>query len=220
MRLHTQPVPAPAATCPAPTVLVDAVGSTEVSLRIPGGSDLSWTVECITDGDADWQTGGYGTSDTTYTKIDLTPSTHYTFRITSFCTDTNTTVFKHVLTNCVPDTVPYVEDFEDMPDCLRSTPGSAGNSPELGWSHGHSGTYDIKLNGGTLILPLFDVSTDSLELSFWAQNFTTNATLNLYVGVVSDPLDPATFVPVDTIIVPRNWTPVVVRFDDHPGIAG
>ncbi|MBO4586408.1 MAG: T9SS type A sorting domain-containing protein [Bacteroidales bacterium] len=220
MRLHTQPVPAPAATCPAPTVLVDAVGSTEVSLRIPGGSDLSWTVECITDGDADWQTGGYGTSDTTYTKIDLTPSTHYTFRITSFCTDTNTTVFKHVLTNCVPDTVPYVEDFEDMPDCLRSTPGSAGNSPELGWSHGHSGTYGIKLNGGTLILPLFDVSTDSLELSFWAQNFTTNATLNLYVGVVSDPLDPATFVPVDTIIVPRNWTPVVVRFDDHPGIAG
>ncbi len=223
MRLHTQPVPAPASTCPAPTVLVDAVGSTEVSLRIPGGSDLSWTVECITDGDAAWQTGGYGTSDTTYTMTGLTPSTHYTFRISNLCTDTFSTVFKHILTNCVPDTVPYVEDFEGlyfMPDCMRSTPGSAGDIPELAWSHGHSGTCGVKLNGGTLVLPSFDVPTDSLELSFWAQNGTVNATLNLYVGVVSDPLDPATFVPVDTITVPQSWTPVVVRFDGHPGIAG
>ena len=223
MRLHTQPVPAPAATCPAPTVLVDAVGSTEVSMRIPGGSNLSWTVDCITDGDAAWQTGGYGTSDTTYTMTGLTPNTHYTFRITSFCTDTFTTVFKHILTNCDPDTVPYVEDFEGMyylPDCLRSTPGSASNGPELAWSHSHSGTIGVKLNGGTLILPSFDVPTDSLELSFWTQNGTVNATLNLYVGVVSDPLDSTTFVPVDTITVPQSWTPVVVRFDGHPGIAG
>ncbi len=221
MRLHTQP--APASTCPAPTVLADAVGSTEVSLRIPGGSNLSWSVECITDGDAAWRTGGYGTSDTTYTMTGLTPSTHYTFRITNFCTDTFSTMFKHILTNCVPDTVPYVEDFEgrySLPDCLRSTPSSAGNIPELAWNHSHSGTYGVKLNGGTLILPLFDVPTDSLELSFWAQNGTVNATLNLYVGTVSDPLDPTTFVPVDTITVPRSWIPVIVRFDSHPGIAG
>ncbi|MBP5546894.1 MAG: fibronectin type III domain-containing protein [Bacteroidales bacterium] len=221
MRLHTQP--APASTCPAPTVLVDAVGSTEVSLRIPGGSNLSWSVECITDGDAAWRTGGYGTSDTTYTMTGLTPSTHYTFRITNFCTDTFSTMFKHILTNCVPDTVPYVEDFEgrySLPDCLRSTPSSAGNIPELAWNHSHSGTYGVKLNGGTLILPLFDVPTDSLELSFWAQNGTVNATLNLYVGTVSDPLDPTTFVPVDTITVPRSWIPVIVRFDSHPGIGG
>ena len=220
MRLHTQPVPAPASTCPAPTVLVDAVGSTEVSLRIPGGSNLSWSVNCITDGDAAWRTGGYGTSDTTYTMTGLTPSTHYTFRITNLCTDTFSTVFKHILTNCVSDTVPYVEDFEGVPDCWRSTPGSSGNSPELAWSHSHSGTVGVKLNGGTLILPLFDVPTDSIELSFWTQNGTVNATLNLYVGVVSDPLDSTTFVPVDTITVPQSWTPVVVRFDGHPGIAG
>lgn len=222
MRLHTQPVPTPASTCPAPSVLVDAVGSTEVSMRIPG-SNLLWIVECITDGDSAWRTGGYGTSDTTYTMTGLTPSTHYTFRITSFCTDTFSTVFKHILTNCVPDTVPYVEDFEGMgylPDCLRSTPGSAGNSPELAWNHSHSGTNGVKLNGGTLVLPPFDVPTDSLELSFWAQNGTTNATLNLYVGVVPNPLDPATFVPVDTITVPHIWIPVVVRFDSRPGIAG
>jgi hypothetical protein len=194
-----------------------------VALRIVGGSGYSRTVECITDGDAAWRTDGYGTSDTTYTMTNLSPNTHYTFRVTSFCTDTFTTVFKHILTNCVPDTVPYVEDFEGvycLPDCLRSTPGSAGSSPELAWSHSHSGTTGVKLNGGTLILPSFDVPTDSLELSFWANNGTVNATLNLYVGVVSDPLDPATFVPVDTIIVPRSWIPVVVRFDGHPGIAG
>ncbi len=223
MRLHTQPVPAPVSTCPAPSVLVDAMGSTEVNVRIPGGSNLLWTVECITDGDGAWQTGGYGTSDTTYTMTGLTPNTHYTFRITNFCTDTFSTVFKHILTNCVPDTVPYVEDFEGlyfMPDCMRSTPGSAGDTPELDWSHSHSGICGVKLNGGTLVLPSFDVPTDSLELSFWAQNGTVNATLNLYVGVVSDPLDPATFVPVDTITVPQSWTPVVVRFDGHPGIAG
>lgn len=224
MRLHTQPVPVPAATCPAPTVMVDSIGPTEVRVkRIPGNYDLSWNVECITDGDNEWQSGGYGTGDTLFTMAGLTPNTHYTFRINAVCADTTTSVLKHILTNCVPDTVPFVEDFDEMsylPGCWSTTPGTAGEHPNLEWLNYHSSHYSIRLNGGTLVLPPFDVPTDSLEIAFWAKNGTTNATLNLLVGAIVDPLDPATFIPVDTITLPRSWTPVVVRFDGHPGIVG
>ena len=225
MRLHTQPVPAPATTCPAPTLRVHSLGDTEVGLTCgSGGSGLSWTAECIADGYAAWYSNGYGTSDTTFVMTGLRPHTHYTFRVTSFCADTSTTVLKHILTNCPSDTVPFSEDFETTlwwPDCWSRTAGSAGDLPSMS-GPGHSSSRSLQLKGGTVVLQPFGVPADSLELSFWVRNGSGNATLSLYVGVVTDPLDLTTFVPVDTIVVPRNptWNSVVMRLDNYPGIEG
>ena len=224
MRLHTQPVPTAVATCPAPSLWVDSLGSTAVKMRwSPGYQDTSWTLECIADGDTAWHTSGLVWGDTAYTITGLRPGSDYTFRLTAFCADTFTTVLKHVLTNCTPTTLPYAENFDSawfIPDCWNVVPGAAGDKPILSSRH-HSGSRAVQLKGGAVVLPAFDATPDSLELYFWALS-NGGSNRNLYVGMVADPLDMSTFVPIDTVEVPNYsiWNAVAVRTDRYSRTAG
>ena len=228
MRLHTQPAPTTAATCPAPTLRVDSVGATGVRVNwSPGYQDTSWTVEAIQDGDTAWRNSGLLWGDTTYTITGLTPNTHYTLRLTAYCTDTFTSVLHHVLTNCLPTTLPYSEGFENwsIPACWQTCEGGwtgGANTPAISSSYSHSSNRSVMLNSGSLVLPPFDAPADSLELSFWAKNGSTTSSLNLYVGIVINPVDMTTFVPIDTVAVSRytTWNPCVVRFDNYTGVSG
>ena len=56
----------------------------------------------------------------------------------------------------------------------------------------------MQLYGGAVVLPAFDAPADSLELYFWAKS-GGGSIRNLYVGLVTDPLDMSTFVPLDTV---------------------
>ncbi len=139
MRLHTQPVPAAATTCPAPTLHVDSVGATAVRVNwSPGYQDTSWTVEAIADGDTGWRSSGLVWGDTTYNMTGLNPNTHYTFRLTAYCTDTFTSVLHHVMTNCTPTALPFSEDFEGTwsnQTCWTRIQSSTGESPELAYNY-------------------------------------------------------------------------------------
>ena len=225
LRLHTQPVPASAATCSAPTLWVDSLGSTAMKMMWnPGYRDTMWTVECITDGDTAWHTSGLVWGDTSYTMTGLTPNSDYTFRLTAFCTDTFTTVLKHVLTNCLPTALPYTENLESswsIPDCWYVVPGMAGDKPEVSSRYSHTGLHAVQLKGGAVVLPDFDATSDSLELYFWAKS-NGGSNRNLYVGMVTDPLDMSTFVPLDTVTVPNytNWVAAAVRTDRYSRSSG
>ena len=225
MRLHTQPVSSTVAACPAPTMWVDSAGSTAVKMKWnPGYRDTMWTVECITDGDTAWHTSGLVWGDTSYTMTGLTPNSNYTFRLTAFCTDTFTTVWKRVLTNCVPTALPYAENLESawgVPSCWYASPGAVGDRPAVTTRYTHTGSRAMQLYGGAVVLPAFDAPADSLELYFWAKS-GGGSVRNLYVGLVTDPLDLSTFVPLDTVVVPNytNWVPVAVRTDRYPWEAG
>ena len=225
MRLHTQPVPSPVATCPAPTLWVDSLGATAVKMKWnPGYRDTMWRMECITDGDTAWHTSGLVWGDTSYTMTGLTPNNDYTFRLTAFCTDTFTTVLKHVLTNCVPTALPYVENLESawgVPSCWYASPGAAGDRPAVSSRYTHTGSRAMQMYGGAVVLPAFDAPADSLELYFWAKS-GGGSNRSLYVGLVTDPLDLSTFVPLDTVTVPNNanWVAAAVRTDRYPREAG
>ncbi len=225
MRLHTQPVSQVVTGCPAPTLWVDSAGATALRMRwSPGYQDTSWVVECVADGDTSWHGSSLVWGDTSYTLTGLTPNTHYTVRLTAFCTDTFTTVLRHVVTNCTPAVLPYSEGFEgqwDMPDCWLTMLGSRGDYPAVGTTP-HSGIRSVWMKGGTVVLPAVDAEPDSVEISFFAyfsENPSYVPTADLYVGMVSDALDFSTFVPVDTVTLSRHagWTPVVVRFDHYSG---
>ena len=225
MRLHTQAVPPAVATCPAPTLWVDSLGSTAVKMKWnPGYRDTLWRVECITDGDTAWHTSGLVWGDTSYTMTGLTPNRDYTFSLTAFCTDTFTTVLKHVRTNCVPMALPYTEGLEsswNIPGCWYVVPGSAGGKPVVSSSYAHTGSHAVQLKGGAVVLPDFDATPDSLELYFWAKS-GGGSIRNLYVGMVTDPLDMSTFVPLDTVTVPNyaNWVAAAVRTDRYSRLSG
>jgi hypothetical protein len=224
MRLHTQPA-TPVATCPAPVVWVDSLGSDAVRLRWrPGYQDTSWTVECVADGDTAWRSSGLLWGDTAYTMTGLSPNTHYFFRLTAFCTDTFTTVMKHVLTNCTHSPLPYSENFEgswQVPSCWNTIAGAAGTMPGINSSYSHSATRSVRLQGGAVVLPAFNTSPDSLELYFWAKS-NGGSIRNLYVGMVTDPLDLSTFYPLDTVAVPRSadWVSASVRTSRYPRSSG
>lgn len=225
MRLYTQPVSSVVATCPAPTMWVDSLGTDAVRMKwSPGYRDTMWTVECITDGDTAWHASGLVWGDTSYTMTGLTPNTNYTFRLTAYCTDTFTTVLKHVLTNCTPTVLPYTENFESswsIPSCWYVTSGTAGDSPIVTSSYHHTGSHAVQLKGGAVMLPAFDAEPDSLELYFWAKS-NGGSNRNLYVGMVTDPLDLSTFYPLDTVAVPNyaDWVPASVRTSRYPHSSG
>ena len=232
MRLHTQPAPTPVSTCPAPTLWMDSIGSTAAKVRwSPGYQDTLWTVDCITDGDTAWHTSGPLWGDTSYTLTGLNPNSHYTVRLTAFCTDTFTNVDKHLFTNCTPTALPYAEGLEgiwSVPDCWRTTIGWNDNYPSIvsggsfGANRSHSGDHGLQLNNGTVILPAFEAPVDSLELSLWARNGQSSSNQTLHLGVVTNPLDITSFIPIDTVALLNSgaWTPVVVRFDSYAGTSG
>ena len=216
MRLHTQPVSQVVTGCPAPTLWVDSAGATALRVQwSPGFQDTSWVVECVADGDTSWHGSSLVWGDTSYTLTGLTPNTHYTVRLTAFCTDTFTTVLRHVVTNCTPAVLPYSEGFEgqwDMPDCWLTMWGSRGDYPAVGTTP-HSGIHSVWMKGGAVVLPAVDAEPDSVEISFFAyfsESPSYVPTADLYVGMVSDALDFSTFVPVDTVTLS-------VRFDHYSG---
>ena len=223
MRLHTMPVSTTVTSCPAPTLRVDSLGSTAVKMRwTPGYQDTSWRVDFITDGDTAWRTSGLLWGDTSYTITGLVPSIHYTLRLTAFCTDTFTTVLKHLLTNCIPTVLPYAEYLDStwsVPGCWFVAPGTAGDVPIVSSRFSHSGSRSLNLKGGAVVLPEFDAPPDSLELYFWAK-CNGGSWRDLYVGLVTDPLDLSTFVPLDTVSCYSSWIPVAVRTDRYPRSSG
>lgn len=221
MRIHTQPVVMPA-RCPAPTLHFDSVGADAVRMVwSPSYRDTSWTVRCITDGDTAWRSSGLIWGDTLYTLAGLTPNTRYEFRFTAYCTDTETTIIKHLETSCLPDTLPYLQGFEgiySLPSCWSFTPGRL-NKPGLYSNSYHQGSSSLKMNGGGAILPLFDTPPDSLELQFWIRNGASgNTPLHLIVGMVTDPSDMTTFMPIDTVSIlnSQSWQPQIINFEDYP----
>ncbi|MCQ2296359.1 MAG: fibronectin type III domain-containing protein [Bacteroidales bacterium] len=220
MRIHTIPA-TPASTCPPPTLRFDSIGADAVRMVwSPGYQDTSWVVRCIADGDTAWHSSGLVWGDTTYTMTGLTPNTLYEVRLTAFCSDTETTIVKHLHTNCIPDTVPFREGFEslyNLPTCWSFTRGGTGSLPAF-YSDAHTGSCCLQMNGGAAILPLFDVSPDSLELQLWVSSRQGgNVPMQLIVGIVIDPSDMTMFVPFDTITIRNSegWQPKIVQFEGY-----
>ena len=96
---------------------------------------------------------------------------------------------------------------------------TADQSPQIyyGSSYSHSGNYSMRLYyRGYTALPIFQTPVDSLMLKFWLKQ--TSSSYQLVVGVMTNPNDPSTFVPVDTI---RNSTTdyeyIEVYFDNYEG---
>ncbi len=227
MRLHTEPVDDVNTKCPPPTVWADSIGSDAVRLVwSTGGSDTAWVVEAMTDGDTVWRSSGV-LNDTTYTMAGLSLGTDYIFRVTAFCTDTFVHVIKHIVTACQSDSIPYFEGLvglTDVPTCWQTTVGMSGGVPPLVIKcptvvsgERYRTSKSVRLNGESVTLPIFNVPIDSLDLYFWAKSCHPDSSVDLYVGVVTDPLDVATFVPFDTVAVTHEmeWIPVTVRFEGY-----
>lgn len=225
------------ATCAPPNVYVSNVSGTEATLAwAPGYQESGWSVEYRVAGTSQWimEDSYHSTPDYTFTS--LSPNTAYQARITPDCSidpDSMSSIISFT-TPCIERTLPFVETFEGW-DNTNALPGcwhrlnnyTSSTYPYLSSSQHHGGTYSAYMYHYTsssyyagYVLPMFNVrSVDSLIVSFWMYKTNTTYNNNLQVGVMTDPTNFATFVPVATVTptAAAVWEEMFVSLTSYTG---
>ena len=174
----------------------------------------------------------------------LTPHTKYYYSVAAVCADSLSECDNYSFTTecAAAEAIPYIEDFENWkggsgnpiaePMCWtfeRQRSGTSSFFPYVQSSNSHSGKmsfcwgYSMSSSGippksAHLALPLMSEDINKLQMTFYAKAAPAYVGDTLYVGVMTDPNDVATF---DTISVCRMaenaYAEFVVRFEDYKG---
>ena len=216
-------------TCPKPTGLAAVTSSTTVDFTwAQDETSLAYNIEVVPT-NQDWANAEVAqVDDTIFTLTDLMPATMYKARLQSVCEDDELSQYSDIVTfttGCAPiEDIIWFEDFESvlgnqeaanlMFSCwsvLQSTGGAYnGTFPRIyheGYAgSAHSGQVTLEFKGnGFLLLPEFAQDITTQQLSFYAN--TTASTVEgagtFQVGYVTDPTDTASFVALETVILPQ-----------------
>ncbi|MBR4535496.1 MAG: fibronectin type III domain-containing protein [Bacteroidales bacterium] len=226
-------------SCPKPTQ-VHAVNVTTNTVELgwtENGSATSWVIEY---GPAGF-TLGTGTTETAttnpYTISGLTASTSYDFYIRSDCGGgdySNYSSGYSTATACdAINQLPYTEDFDSYgtgeghyPNCWGKINTYSSDRPYCNTSNHYAGTASLYFYTGSsgtyniAVTPPFDASipVNTLQATFM---YRANGTSDkLIVGVMTNPVDASTFVPIDTIIPASSattWVEKEVVFYNYNG---
>ena len=226
---------AAAVPCTRPLALaVNNLTATSADLSLtPGDAETEWfaTITPAVD-----NVSSMVINTTSMTITGLTPNTTYSVNVSSICGVGDTSAPRTITftTPCVPETLPYFEDFESY------STGSAANISAC-WTKGTNystsypypyGSYSREGSARNLYfygnsssnyysyaaLPLFEAPVNTLMLTFKAYKTSSNYG-RIYVGVMSDPSDINTFVPYDTIDIASTstWLDYEIMFDQYTG---
>ena len=225
-------------TCPKPTqVHATGVSTTTIDLAwTENGTATEWEIEY---GPAGFTLGtGTVESATTnpYTISNLTASTQYDFYVRAVCGAGDSSYYAPVYTAYTAcdavDQLPYTEGFDTYgtgdpayPNCWGKINTYSSNRPYVNSTHyagvgslyfyASSGTYNIA------ITPLFDniIPINTLQATFMYRASST--TDYMIVGVMTNPMDATTFVPVDTVYPTGSsatvWEEKEVVFNGYNG---
>ena len=223
-------------TCIAPNMAVSAVDQTSATvIWAPGNTENSWNLEYNPVGNTLW-TSIAGITSSSYTITGLNPSTRYDVRMQSDCGgDVSSWKTADFMTECGEIiNLPYMENFDsyatgengEYPSCWGKINTYSSNRPYVNTTHygtsgaslyfyaGSSGTYNIA------VTPPFDANIDITNLQAVFMYRATNGSDRLIVGVMSDPANASTFVPVDTVepaSTVSTWIEKTVYFNNYTG---
>lgn len=234
-------------TCPTPVLAyIDNLTTSSFDLHWTDRSDGAagmWVVEI----DSANTPYGMGTVENAYDTVvsfsGLTPNTDYTLYINAVCSgsDTSMSLSLRVHTPCTfMTTIPYSQDFESVPsgstssenfvNCWYRTTNGTPYYPYVinSTSYAHNGSrglywYNSDIAGlyQAIVLPGLDtefVNIRTLQLSFWGKVTSTSYNAGFVVGVMDNPSDINTFVPVDSLqINSTDWGKHIVNFSHYTG---
>ena len=204
------------ATCVAPNMYVDNITTNSADvIWVPGYDENAWELEYTLYGDSIWTpvnnvTGGTVTID------QLTANTHYSVRMRSDCGgDYSTWTTTDFRTECGVMTVPFTENFDNMgtgstvyPSCWtrHSDYSTTTEYPYVSSTYHHSGDAALYFYCSTAtyniaVLPAIDPVVNPLSelmVSFQMRS-TSGTTSQIVVGVMTDPNNINTFIPIDTV---------------------
>ena len=182
---------------------------------------------------------------TSATLTGLTPGTHYDVYVRAICggADTGNWSFPtNFTTHCVPiDVLPVTFDFENLqtgttaplPVCWNHINNGTTNGyypyPYSSTTYAHSGTnvlyWYMSTTTGTYgdyalaVLPEVDTlvyPANTLEISFWGRG-STSSDNSIILGMMTDPTDQSSFVPVQTITMDATVRFYQVSFAGYTG---
>ena len=210
-------------SCPAPTSLVvNAVGTDTALISWISGGANDWIVEYGVSG----FTPGTGTliTDTFVVLTGLSSSSVYDFYVRDYCgvADSSVWIQTSFATLCSPFTAPYSQNFDSYPTAADfnnagvlcwTAIGPGANDIEVSSTLDFTGTIPslpnaIEFNDGEfpadtsiLVSPQFSDLPSGLNRIRFQAAFESDivADVTLYVGVMTDPNNSATFIPLDTI---------------------
>lgn len=182
----------------------------------PGAKETAWDVLITRGSDTIVETS----VDTTFYMIEgLEANKQDTLEVNIIACGTDTltksVVFKTLCDPMPADELPLVEDFENAisyPDCwsrlyTSSTAypyvSTSATSSHLGSKYLYFSDYYVQY----AILPEQTVDLNTLMLSFYYQNYSTYSSYGQFiVGVMSDPSDESTFIPLETLERKSSYT--------------
>ena len=198
-------------TCPGPNVVVTNVEPTQVDIIwASNGSETSWDVEYRLVGESAWTMAAAAYTNTSYSLTNLLSASNYQIRVSALCGTENGTTIVDVTTPCTNvSTYPFAENFDTWNTGSSSEYGnmcwgrltnySSTRYPYVSASYSMSSNNSVYIYGSSsyysaLVLPKFDLPTDTLMISFGA--YITSAAYQVQVGVMTDPEDIYSFTPI------------------------
>lgn len=212
---------------------------------VDANSASEWLVELDSANQVQGQGSLQSVFDTMVSFIGLQANTPYVVYVASICSggDTSSWLRVPVRTPCdLLTTLPLTESFENAA-IGGSTNANFVNcwyrlnnaTQYYGWpyvqsaSNPHTGNRALYWYNSTgtaygdyqcIVLPGVDTMAlpiNELQLTFWAMATSTSYSPELIIGVMSNPNDINTFVPVRRVIAPSTWTAFVTDFSTYTG---
>ena len=203
-------------TCVAPNLYVANITNNSADLHwAPGYMESAWNLEYKRQSDTVWTSIPNATSPVQLTG--LTPNTLYDVRIQSDCGggDVSAWIATNFRTECAAITIPYTQNFDNdgtgsnaHPSCwsVMNNYSTTTQYPYISTSYHTSGNAGLYFYSSTAtynlaVAPQIDLSNtqmNNLQVSFQMRS-SSAITSGIVVGVMTDPNDITTFVPVDTM---------------------
>ena len=230
-------------SCPAPAgVTVSNVTATTATLTwTPGGNENAWDIyvpSSSVDVPVVNSDNMHSVTATPYTVSNLPSNSICTLYVRANCgNEESDWVSKTFTTPCGTVNIPYTEDFDsysssEYPTCWSRYPNtysSSTNYPIINLNSAHSGSNSLYMYSYTssyymAILP--ELNLDGMSMSdlwvtfYYSFNGSSNSSNGkMIVGVMTNPADPTSFYPVDTVqhTAPTTWEFKKVHLTNYTG---
>jgi len=218
-----------------------------IAMTTIGTTTATLTITPADENDQQWEVSVNDSTFITYVPVvqveNLTPATMYEVSVRTICNSGDTSVWSipiSFISECtLISTVPQLFDFESnliaggeydpLPVCW-----SRINSPESTYSeYPYVSTYDGINSSNALyfysyyanaygILPAIDAEAldiTDLQVSFYAKQPYGSSNVTLEVGVMTDPTNAATYVPVQSVSIDEDYSadPYIITFANYSG---
>ena len=223
-------------TCVAPAIYVTAINNNSFDIVwAAGNEEASWTLEIKESTDSIWTVVEASTNNNAYSFTNLNYSTRYNVRVTAECGGDEASAVVTVYISCPPISVlPFTENFDTwtasstaaIDSCwnrLSNYTSGSSQYPYVSSSYSLSASrsmymYSTASTYSALILPPFETSIDSLQISFGLYK-TTTGSYPIQVGVMVDPSDISTFTPIATADASQGyrWQMFEIPLNEYTG---